>query len=47
MSVFTDITVLQSELTNNNYNNASLLLMTSGDFNGMDVVQLANNLISE
>lgn len=47
VSVFTDITVLQSELTNNNYNNASLLLMTSGDFNGMDVVQLANNLISE
>jgi hypothetical protein len=29
------------------YTNATLLLMTSGDFNGLDIPQIANKLISK
>ena len=45
--VFTDSDALQQQLQMQDYTNATLLLMTSGDFNGLDIPQIANKLINK
>ncbi len=45
VQVFTDSNKLMQVLKNKTWPNANLLLMTSGNFDGVDFVQLANELI--
>ncbi|PIB34760.1 peptidoglycan synthetase [Reichenbachiella sp. 5M10] len=43
--VFTDKAALQQHLTSKNWTNADLLMMSSGNFGGLDMNQLANQII--
>lgn len=45
LKVFTDTNKLQAELRSIDYTNKNLLLMTSGNFSGVDLIQFANELI--
>lgn len=45
LEVFTDPQSLESYLRNQDFENANLLLMSSGNFGGMDLKTLANSLI--
>jgi len=45
VSVYTDSMALMSELKGMNWNESNLLLMTSGNFDGVDFVKLADELI--
>jgi UDP-N-acetylmuramate: L-alanyl-gamma-D-glutamyl-meso-diaminopimelate ligase len=45
VQVYTDSSQLMNELKEMDWSNANLLLMTSGNFDGVDFVQLANELI--
>ncbi len=45
VKVFTDSKKLQAELRKIDYDNKNLLLMTSGNFSGVDLVEFANELI--
>ena len=45
VSVYTDSMALMSELKGMNWDEANLLLMTSGNFDGVDFVKLADELI--
>lgn len=42
--IFTDKSALENYLTTETWNNKNLLLMSSGNFNGMDLTQLTKNL---
>jgi UDP-N-acetylmuramate: L-alanyl-gamma-D-glutamyl-meso-diaminopimelate ligase len=44
--VYTDSSVLVDDLKKRNWNNSNLLLMTSGNFDGVDFAQLAESLIA-
>lgn len=46
LEVFTDTNLLQKELRTIDYNNKSLLLMTSGNFSGVDLVAFAKELLN-
>jgi UDP-N-acetylmuramate: L-alanyl-gamma-D-glutamyl-meso-diaminopimelate ligase len=45
LTVFTDSDVLQKKLRELNYDNSALLLMTSGNFSGVNLVEFANELL--
>ena len=45
LKVFTDNRQLLEELTQKNYENSVLLIMTSGNFSGIDIKELATQLI--
>jgi UDP-N-acetylmuramate: L-alanyl-gamma-D-glutamyl-meso-diaminopimelate ligase len=45
VEVYTDSNKLMQELKSQTWRDANLLLMTSGNFDGVDFVQLANELI--
>lgn len=45
LKVFTDITVLKEELKNKDWNNNNLLLMSSGNFAGLKLDELAEELL--
>jgi UDP-N-acetylmuramate: L-alanyl-gamma-D-glutamyl-meso-diaminopimelate ligase len=45
VEVYTDSNKLMQELKSQTWHDANLLLMTSGNFDGVDFVQLANELI--
>ncbi len=45
VEIFTDSTVLVKQLKEKNYNNKNLLLMSSGNFGGVDLEKLAEELI--
>jgi UDP-N-acetylmuramate: L-alanyl-gamma-D-glutamyl-meso-diaminopimelate ligase len=45
VEVYTDSRELMQELRSQSWQNANLLLMTSGNFDGVDFVQLADELI--
>ena len=47
VTVFTDSKKLLEALHTMNWKNSNLLLMTSGNFDGLDFVQLADELLSE
>lgn len=46
LSVFTDSSRLQERLLNNDWQNSNLLLMSSGDFDGMDINEFAAKIVS-
>jgi UDP-N-acetylmuramate: L-alanyl-gamma-D-glutamyl-meso-diaminopimelate ligase len=45
LEVFTDAEALQQKLREISYDNSALLFMTSGNFSGMNLVELANELL--
>jgi len=45
LSVFTNSEALQQKLRELNYDNAALLLMTSGNFSGVNLIEFANELL--
>jgi UDP-N-acetylmuramate: L-alanyl-gamma-D-glutamyl-meso-diaminopimelate ligase len=45
--IYTDSNLLRKDLCTMNWDNANLLLMTSGNFNGIDFVELANELLDK
>jgi UDP-N-acetylmuramate: L-alanyl-gamma-D-glutamyl-meso-diaminopimelate ligase len=45
VEVFTDSRLLMEELKTQSWQNANLLLMTSGNFDGVDFVKLADELL--
>ena len=47
LRVYTDSGLLVSELQNKKWNNSVLLLMTSGNFDGVDFVELAESLVNQ
>ena len=47
LTVFTDTTLLQKKLKSLNYDNAVLLMMSSGNFSGIDVAAFAGELVSK
>jgi UDP-N-acetylmuramate: L-alanyl-gamma-D-glutamyl-meso-diaminopimelate ligase len=47
LSVFTDSEELQSKLRELNYDNSALLLMTSGNFSGVNLIDFANELLKK
>ncbi|MDD4198768.1 MAG: Mur ligase family protein [Paludibacter sp.] len=46
LSVYTDTEALQAKLRNMNYDNTALLLMTSGNFSGINLVEFAKELFN-
>lgn len=46
VQVFTDSVLLQSELQRLNYRNTALLMMTSGNFDGVDIKTFAKELLT-
>lgn len=46
LTVFTNTKTLQKKLRELNYNNTALLLMTSGDFSGLDLIGFAKELLT-
>jgi UDP-N-acetylmuramate: L-alanyl-gamma-D-glutamyl-meso-diaminopimelate ligase len=46
LTVFTDSTVLQAKLRELNFDNSALLLMTSGNFSGVNLIEFANELLN-
>jgi UDP-N-acetylmuramate: L-alanyl-gamma-D-glutamyl-meso-diaminopimelate ligase len=46
IKVFTDSTILLNELMSRKWENANLLMMSSGNFGGIDFIKLADNIIS-
>jgi UDP-N-acetylmuramate: L-alanyl-gamma-D-glutamyl-meso-diaminopimelate ligase len=46
LSVFTNTITLQNKLRELNYDNSALLLMTSGDFSGIDLIEFAKELLT-
>lgn len=47
LSVFTDNTEVVKALNQEDYNNTVLLIMTSGNFSGIDIKETVNNLINK
>jgi len=47
LTVFTDSEALQVKLRALNYNNSALLLMTSGNFSGVNLIEFANELLKK
>ena len=47
LSVFTDSEALQQALRKLNYDNSALLLMTSGTFSGVNLIEFANELLKK
>ena len=47
LSVFTDSEALQLKLRELNYDNSALLLMTSGNFSGVNLIDFANELLKK
>lgn len=47
LKVFSDSAQLQEELRNQDYRNTALLLMTSGNFDGVDLIAFAKELINK
>jgi len=47
LTVFTDCQELQHKLREINYDNSALLLMTSGNFSGVNLVEFANELLKK
>lgn len=45
LTVFTDTVALQTKLRELNYDNSALLLMTSGNFSGVNLIEFANELL--
>jgi UDP-N-acetylmuramate: L-alanyl-gamma-D-glutamyl-meso-diaminopimelate ligase len=45
ITVFTDSVALQTKLRELNYDNSALLLMTSGNFSGVNLIEFANELL--
>ena len=45
LTVFTDSEALQQKLRELNYNNSALLLMTSGNFSGVNLIEFAKELL--
>lgn len=45
LTVFTDSVALQKKLRELNYDNSALLLMTSGNFSGVNLIEFANELL--
>ena len=45
LTVFTDSVALQTKLRELNYDNSALLLMTSGNFSGVNLIEFANELL--
>jgi len=45
VQIFTDAELLKDYLAKQNYDNTNLLMMSSGNFNGIDFVDFANKLI--
>jgi len=45
LTVFTDSDALQQKLREINYNNSALLLMTSGNFSGVNLIEFAKELL--
>jgi len=47
LSVYTDSSLLQEELRKMDYNNTALLLMTSGNFSGVNLIEFAKELLNK
>ena len=47
VEVFTDAQLLQNKLKTLNYDNSALLLMTSGNFSGLDLIEFAKELFAK
>jgi len=47
VEVFTDAQLLQNKLKTLNYDNSALLLMTSGNFSGLDLIEFAKELLAK
>jgi len=47
LTVFTDSEALQQKLRELNYDNSALLLMTSGNFSGVNLIEFANELLNK
>ena len=47
LTVFTDSEVLQKKLRSLNYDKSALLLMTSGNFSGVNLIEFANELLKK
>jgi len=47
LTVFTDSQALQQKLRELNYNNSALLLMTSGNFSGVNLIEFAKELLEK
>ena len=47
LEVFTDSQALQAKLKSLNYDNSALLLMTSGNFSGVNLIEFANELLEK
>ena len=47
LTVFTDSEALQVKLRELNYDNSALLLMTSGNFSGVNLIDFANELLKK
>jgi len=45
LTVFTDSNELQQKLRELNYSNSALLLMTSGNFSGVNLIDFATELL--
>jgi UDP-N-acetylmuramate: L-alanyl-gamma-D-glutamyl-meso-diaminopimelate ligase len=45
LEVYTDSAALQSKLRGLNYDNTALLLMTSGNFSGVNLIEFARELL--
>ena len=45
LTIFTDSQALQQKLSELNYDNSALLLMTSGNFSGLDLIEFAKKLL--
>ncbi len=46
VTVFTDTNLLQAKLKSMNYDNSALLLMSSGNFSGINLADFANELLA-
>ncbi len=46
LAVLTNRTELEEWLQNQDYKNANLLLMSSGNYDGLDIITFANNLVN-
>jgi len=47
LTVFTDSEALQAKLREFNYDNSALLLMTSGNFSGVNLIEFAEELLKK
>ena len=47
LEVFTDSQALQAKLRSLDYDNSALLLMTSGNFSGVNLIEFANELLEK